>query len=88
MLFEELIVLLLLGSGVFLIGVPFYRLIRKLIPHKRDPLKEAQERLEQARLEVEAARLNKEAEKLYSQMYDESLDDNDDENNTQNRRRF
>lgn len=75
MLFEDIMLLILLGSGVFLIGIPCYKLVRKIIPAKRNPLVDAKERLEQARLEVEAARLDKEREKLYNQMYNEVLED-------------
>ncbi len=83
MLFEDIILLILLGSGVFLIGIPFYKLVRTFIPQKRNPLAEAKERLEQARLEVEAARLDKEREKLYNKMYDEALQEQEETENQQ-----
>ena len=75
MWFEDILMLALLASGVFLIGVPTFKFLRAVIPKKRNNLVEAKERLEQARLDAEAARLNKEAEKLYEEMYDDSLQD-------------
>ena len=75
MWFEDLLLLALLGSGVFLIGIPLYKLTKVLHPKKRNPLHEAQERFDQAKLEVQAARLDKEREKLYNQMYNEALED-------------
>ena len=76
MWFEDLLLLALLGSGVFLIGIPLYKLSKILRPQKKqNPLHEAQERFEQAKLEVQAARLDKEREKLYNQMYNEALED-------------
>lgn len=77
LLFEELLILLAGGFSIFLIGIPGYKLFRSLIPPKRDPLKEAQERLKQARLDAEAAKLNKETQHLYDQMYHEVLEDED-----------
>lgn len=78
MWFEDLLLLALLGSGVFLIGIPLYKLAKVLRPaKKRNPLNEAQDRYEQAKLEVQAARLDKESEKLYNQMYEEVLQDED-----------
>lgn len=79
MWFEDLLLLALLASGVFLIGIPLFKLVRTLIPKKRNPLAEARERLEQTRLEVEAARLEKEREKLYSKMYEEALQEDETE---------
>lgn len=82
MLFEDLILLLLIGSSVFFIGIPLVKFINQLIPKKRNPLLEAKQRVEQAHLELEAARLNveaektsKEAEKIYEHLYDETLED-------------
>jgi hypothetical protein len=85
MLFEDILLLMLLASGVFLIGVPTYKFVKAVIPKKRNTLLEAKERLEQARLEAEAARLNKEAEKLYEKMYEETLQD--EENTKQENRK-
>lgn len=75
MWFEDIMLLALLASGVFLIGIPLYKLGRYLVPNKRNSLIQAKERLEQARLDAEAARLNKETEKLYNKMYEEALQD-------------
>lgn len=86
MLFEDILLLMLLASGVFLIGVPTYRFVKAVIPKKRNTLLEAKERLEQARLDAEAARLNKEAEKLYEKMYEETLQDEETKQQQENRK--
>lgn len=75
MLFEDIAILIAIGLGVFFIGIPVWKLVKTLLPKKVDPLVDAKERLDIARKEVEAARLNKEAEKLYSELYDEALED-------------
>jgi hypothetical protein len=75
MWFEDIMVLALIASGVFLIGIPTFKFLRAITPKKTNNLVEAKERLEQARLDAEAARLNKEVEKLYEEMYDDSLQD-------------
>jgi hypothetical protein len=75
MLFESVLLFIAVGIAVFFIGIPLIRLVKALIPPKRDPLQEAQLRLEVAKKEAEAARLNKEAEKLYQRMYQEVLED-------------
>ena len=82
MLFEDIILALLGVSAIFFIGLPLSKLVRRLVPEKRNPLQEARERLEQARLEAEAARLNKEAEKMYENIYEETLQD--EENKQEN----
>jgi uncharacterized protein (DUF3084 family) len=79
MWFEQLLLLALLASSVFLIGIPLFKLVRAMIPKKRNPLAEAQVRLEQARLEVEAARLEKERSRLYNKMIEETLQDDEEE---------
>lgn len=56
-----------------MIGIPFIKLLKLILPQKQDPLKEAKLRLEIAKKDLEAVKLNKETEKLYNQMYDESL---------------
>lgn len=87
MWFEDLLLLALLGSGVFLIGIPLYKLTKVLHPtKKRNPLHEAQDRYEQAKLEVQAARLDKEREKLYNQMYNEALEDEEQQNQQQEKK--
>ena len=84
---EQLMILLLLASSIFLIGIPLFKLVRQLIPKKRNPLAEARVRLEQTRLEVEAAKLDKEREKLYNKMYDEALQDEENETKQQEKRK-
>lgn len=85
MWFEDLMLLVLLWTGVFLIGVPVYKFVKAVVPKKRNSLVEAKERLEQARIDAEAARLNKEAEKLYEEMYEETLQD-DEQKQQENRK--
>lgn len=86
MLFEDILILLGLGTSVFLIGIPFYKLIRMALPEKRDPVKEARIRLETAKADAEAAKLNKETEKVYEEIYHDILED--DETTTEGRRRI
>lgn len=86
MLFEDILLLLGLGTSVFLIGIPFYKLVKLLVPKKRNRVAEAQERLAAAKAEAEAAQLEKQAEKIYEDLYQEALEDDDDET-TNNRRR-
>lgn len=81
MWFQDLLLLALLASSIFFIGIPLFKIVKLLIPKKdRNPLEEARNRLERARLESEAAQLNKETEKLYSKMYEEALQHEDDVN--------
>ncbi len=80
MWFQDLLLLLLLASSIFLIGVPLFRLARLVLPKKpKNPLVEAKVRLEQAQLEVEAARLEKERNRLYNKMIEETLQDDEEE---------
>jgi len=76
MLFEDIILLILLTSGVFLIGIPIFKFTKAILPKKRNFLTEAKKRLDQAKLDAEAARLNKETEQLYEKMYEETLQEN------------
>jgi F0F1-type ATP synthase membrane subunit b/b' len=85
MLFEDLIMLLALFSGVFLIGIPVWKLVRAVVPEKRDPVAEARVRLEAAKADAEAAKLNKETEKVYEEIYGDVLED--EETNKSNGRR-
>lgn len=86
MLVETMLIILALGTGTFFIGVPIWKLTRKLVPAKADPIGDAKQRLELAKAELEAARLNKEAEKLYGKMYEEALEDDSSVNDeTHNR---
>jgi hypothetical protein len=75
MLFESILIFLASGMGVFFIGIPLWKLAKKVAPPKIDPISDAKERLELAKAELEAAHLNKEAEKLYTKMYEEALED-------------
>jgi hypothetical protein len=88
MWFEDLLLLLMLASGVFFIGIPGYKLISKLIPKKTNPLEEAKQRLEHAKLEAQAARLNKETEKVYSSLYEETIEDADEQEQKEYRRKL
>jgi hypothetical protein len=83
MLLEDILILLLMGSGIFLIGIPLFKLVRAVVPNNRNPVKEAKERLEQARLELEAAQVNKEVEKVYENLYSDVSEDE-----TENRRKL
>ena len=86
MLFEDILMLIALSSGVFFIGIPIWKLIRTLVPQKRDPVAEAKQRLAVAKADAEAAKLNKETEKVYEELYHDVLQD--DETNENNRRRI
>lgn len=84
MLLEDLIFLILLGTSAYFIGIPLLKaggqILRNRFPKKVNPLEEAKARLEQAHLEAEAARINKETEKLYDELYAETLEDEESEN--------
>ncbi len=73
--FEGLLILLLLITMVFMIGVPAWKMVRALFPQKTDSLEEAKVRLEVAKKEAQAARLNKETEKVYSEIYEDILEE-------------
>lgn len=77
--FEGVLFLLLVLVGLFAVGIPLVKIFKMVFPSKRDTLREAQERLEVARKDEEAARLNKEAEKVYSRIYEEVLEDDNEE---------
>ncbi len=85
--FEGLMIALMIGAGVFFVGIPLIKIVKMMLPNpKRDSLKEATERLELARKEAAAARLNKETEKVYSEIYDEILEDDDLEKESDRRK--
>ena len=69
MLFEDMLLVCTLVIGFFLVVLPAYKLIRSLFPHRRDPVKEARERLRIVKIEAETLRINKETEKLYEETY-------------------
>ena len=75
--FEGILMLIILASAVFLIGIPLSKLVKMMLPRRTDPVVEASQRLEAARKEAEAARLNKEAEKVYSSLYEDVLQDDE-----------
>ena len=77
---EELLLLGVIGLAIFFVGIPFVKLVNHLIPKKRNPVAEAQEKLQQAKLELEATKLAKETEQIYSTLYDEVLNETDKTN--------
>jgi len=81
MLFEKVLYLVLLLMAIFMIGVPLTKLVKMMIPQKPDPLLQAREELERAQKEAEAARLKREAEKIYSSLYNETLENESQEEN-------
>lgn len=87
MLFEDIMLIFGVGVTALFVVIPGYKLIKSLLPQKRNPLKEARERLEIAKQEVEAARLDKERERLYDELYNESLNDSLDDTEHKNHRR-
>jgi heme exporter protein D len=75
MLLEDLLLAVAIGVVGLVVILPVVRLVRGALWRRKDPLAEAHERLRQAKLEAEAARVNREAERIYEQMYEESLSD-------------
>jgi hypothetical protein len=75
MLLEDLLVLVLGAVVAGFIVPPGWRLYRRIVPAKRNPVREAKERLEAARLEAEAARLNKETEHIVEELYNEEVNE-------------
>jgi predicted HAD superfamily hydrolase len=73
--FEGLLILILLVTTVFMVGIPAWKMVRALFPKKTDSLEEAKVRLEVAKKEAQAARLNKETEKVYSEIYEDILEE-------------
>ncbi len=84
--FEGLLIALLIGLGIFMVGIPLAKIWRMMFPPKTDSLKEAQIRLEVARKEAEAARLNKETEKVYSEIYSDVLEESLEEEEVNRRK--
>lgn len=86
-MFEDILTWLLIsGAVLFLIVIPIFKFIKAVLPPpKRNALAEAKERLEQARIEVEAAKLNKQVEKMYEEMYQDTLEP--EESNKQENRK-
>ncbi len=75
MLLEDFLLVVAVGVVLAMIGWPIYRLFHRAPWRRKDPLAEAQERLRVAKLDAETARLNREAEKIYEEMYKETLED-------------
>lgn len=73
--FEGLLILLLFVTTVFMVGIPAWKMARTLFPKKTDSLEEAKVRFEVAKKEAQAARLNKETEKVYSEIYEDILEE-------------
>lgn len=75
MLFEQFLLLAAVVIVVFFITIPLYKIIKQIVPVKKDPVKEAKIRLELAQKELEAAKIHKETEKLYTDLYKDVLED-------------
>jgi hypothetical protein len=75
MLLEDILLAVAVGVVLLMVGVPIVRFLKIAPWRRKDPLAEAQERLRVAKLEAEAARVNREAEKIYEQMYEETVAD-------------
>jgi hypothetical protein len=73
MLLEDILLAAAVGAVILVFGVPIVRYLKVMPWRRRDPLAEAKERLRIAKLEAEAARLNREAEKIYENLYEETL---------------
>jgi hypothetical protein len=73
MLLEDILLAAAVGAVILLFGVPIVRYLKVMPWRRRDPLAEAKERLRIAKLEAEAAKLNREAEKIYENLYEETL---------------
>lgn len=81
MTFKLLLFLLVIGFAIFMVAVPAFKIMRMLFSPKRDPLAEAKMKYEAAQKEAAAARLNKETEKVYSELYEEILEDDTERRN-------
>jgi hypothetical protein len=73
MLLEDLLLLAAIGIVGLGVGLPIVRLYKSAPWRKRDPLAEAKERLRVAKIDAEAARVNREADRIYEELYQESL---------------
>jgi hypothetical protein len=73
MLLEDILLAIAVGVALLVVSVPIVRFMKVAPWRRRDPLAEAQERLRIAKLEAEAARVNREAEKIYENLYEETL---------------
>ena len=77
MMLEDLLLAAAVGIVLLMVGAPIVRLIQRAPWRPRDPLAEAHERLRIAQREAEAERVNREAEKIYQQLYAETLPQGD-----------
>ena len=73
MLLEDLLLAVAIGVALLGVGVPIARFLKVARWRRPDPLAEARERLRIAKLEAEVARVNREADKIYEELYDETL---------------
>jgi hypothetical protein len=83
MLLEDILLAAAIGIVVLVAGFPIYRFLRLAPWGRKDPLAEAQERLRVAMVEAEVARVNRETEKVYENLYSETLADDADERRVQ-----
>ena len=74
MVAEDLLLIVAVGVVLGFVGWPVYLFAHRLSRRKGDPLADAQERLRIARIEAETARVNRETERIYDEMYKETLE--------------
>jgi len=79
MLFEDILIIIATGLGVFFVGIPAWKIVRLLVPKKRDPLQEARDRHEQARIALEVAKLDKATNDVIEDLYQEATENTHDE---------
>jgi hypothetical protein len=73
MLLEDILLAAAVGVVLLVAGLPIYRFLKVATWRKKDPLAEAHERLRIAKMEAEVARVNSETEKVYENLYSETL---------------
>jgi hypothetical protein len=74
MVLEDLLLVVAIGVLLGFVGWPLYLFAHRLSRRKGDPLAEAHERLRIAQVEAETARVNRETERIYDEMYKETLE--------------
>jgi hypothetical protein len=74
MVLEDLLLVVAIGVVLGFVGWPLYLFAHRLSRRKGDPLAEAQARLRIAQAEAETARVNRETERIYDEMYKETLE--------------
>lgn len=77
MLLEDLLLAAAIGVVGLFVALPIVRLFKNAPWRKRDPLAEAHERLRVAKIDAEVARVNREADRIYEELYEESLAEED-----------